>query len=88
MTISNTAAITASNDLESNDNETTWWGQVGDPHTNLSINKHWNWGQLVPGGEIRYNIDYQNNGNVPVTSTIRITDTLPVSTTFVAAWEL
>ena len=85
--ITNTAVITASNDLESNDNEMTWWGQVSDPHTNLYINKHWNWGQLVPGGEIRYNIDYQNNGNVPVTSTIRITDTLPMSTTFVAAWD-
>ena len=87
MSISNTAVISASNDLEDNDNETTWWGNVNDPHTNLNINKHWNWGQLVPGGEIRYNVNYDNNGNVPVTSTIRITDTLPVSTTFIGAWR-
>jgi len=82
MSISNTAVITASNDLEDNDNESTWWGNVNDPHTNLNINKHWNWGLLVPGGFLRYNINYNNNGNVPVTTTIRITDTLPVSTTF------
>jgi uncharacterized repeat protein (TIGR01451 family) len=85
MSISNTAVITAGNDQESNDNQATWWGQVGDPHTNLGIDKNWNGGQLVPGGQIAYNVNYHNSGNVPVTSTIRITDTLPVSTTFVAA---
>ena len=82
MSISNTAVVTASNDLEDNDNETNWQSNVNNPHTNLNINKNWNWGQLVPGGQIRYNINFSNNGNVPVTSTIRITDTFPVSTTF------
>ena len=87
MYITNTAVITASNDLEDNDNEAFWDGWVNDPHTNLNVNKNWNWGRLVPGGEIHYNVNYNNDGNMPVTSTIRITDTLPVSTTFNSAWH-
>ena len=79
--ISNTAKIFAENDLNGGW-ETTNWVKVGDPHTNLNINKQWNWGQLVPGGEIRYNINYVNNGNLPVNGPILITDTLPVHTTF------
>jgi uncharacterized repeat protein (TIGR01451 family) len=81
MSISNTAVITASSDMEGNDNETTWWGNVNNPHTNLYVNKSFNSGQLVPGGELRYGLNYSNNGNVPV-GTVRITDTLPLSTTF------
>jgi uncharacterized repeat protein (TIGR01451 family) len=81
MSISNTAVITAGNDLENNDNETTWSVNVSNPHTNLSIYK-WGWGQPTPGGEVYYDINYQNTGNVPVIGVIRITDTLPVSTTF------
>jgi uncharacterized repeat protein (TIGR01451 family) len=85
--ISNIVEISASNDLTGDDNQSTWWGNVGNPRYNLSVNKDWNWGQLVPGGEIRYNINYNNSGNLPVTTTIRITDTLPVSTTFSGAWR-
>ncbi len=85
LPISNTAVVYAANDLTTGDDETTWWGNVNNPHTNLNINKNWNWGQLVPGGELRYNINYGNNGNVPV-GAFRITDTLPVSTSFEAAW--
>jgi uncharacterized repeat protein (TIGR01451 family) len=82
MPISNTAVITASNDLEDNDNETTWWGNVNDPHVNLNTSTNWNWGQLTPGGQIRYNINFNNSGNVPVSGAIRITEVLPVNTTF------
>jgi uncharacterized repeat protein (TIGR01451 family) len=85
--ISNTVEISASNDLTGDDNQSTWWGSVGNPRTNLYLDKQWNWGQLVPGGEIRYNIGYNNNGNLPITTAIRITDTLPVSTTFNGAWR-
>ena len=86
MSISNTAIISASNDLEDTDNETTWWGNVNNPHTNLYLDKDWGWGQLVPGGTIRYWVRCNNHGNVPVTSPVHITDTLPVSTTFVRSW--
>jgi uncharacterized repeat protein (TIGR01451 family) len=85
--ISNTAVISAGNDLTGDDNESTWWGSVGNPRTTLYLDKQWSWGRLVPGGEIRYNISYNNNGNLPVTQTIRLTDTLPVSTTFIGAWR-
>lgn len=86
MPISNTAAIYAANDLSAGDDSQTWWGNVGDPHINLNINKHWGSGRLVPGGDLRYWTHVHNNGNVPV-GTFRITDTLPVSTTFQAAWH-
>lgn len=83
----NNAVISATNDLESDDNET--WNDVwvGEPHTNLEIKKHWNSGMLVPGGELRYQVEYNNNGNVAINDTIYITDTLPVSTTFRNAWH-
>ena len=84
--ICNTAVISASNDLESDDNETTWCHNVGDPHTNLNVSKWWGGGQLVPGGEIRYHGYYSNNGNVPVDGVV-ITETLPVSTTLVQMWH-
>ncbi|MBN1180466.1 MAG: PKD domain-containing protein [Anaerolineae bacterium] len=84
--ISNTVVITASNDIDGG-NESTRWVRVNSPHTNLSVNKWWNWGQLTPGGEIRYQIEYRNNGNVPVTSTITLTDTFPVSTTLLNIWR-
>lgn len=87
MLLENMAVITASNDLTPDNNQAFWEGEVNEPHTNLQIEKWWNWGQLVPGGEIRYQIDYNNNGNVPVTERIRITDTLPVSTSFIGAWH-
>jgi uncharacterized repeat protein (TIGR01451 family) len=86
-TITNTAVITASNDLEPEDNEAYWEGQVGEPHLNVGVDKHENWGIHVPGGEINYNIRIDNNGNVPVTSTFKITDVLPVSTTFLGSFE-
>lgn len=84
--ISNTVVITASNDLENDDNETTWWGNVGSPRTNLWIDKSWEGGTLVPGGQIRYNIGYGNDGNLPVTSTIYLTETLPAGTSFEGAY--
>jgi len=61
--------------------------QIGDPWLNLRLDKSWRWGQLVPGGRIRYSVDYQNDGNLPVAGTIRVTDTLPVSTTLEDWWS-
>ncbi|MFN2228748.1 MAG: hypothetical protein ACK2VA_03170, partial [Anaerolineae bacterium] len=84
--LTNTAFVTAANDLEPDDNETLWEGTASDPHPNISVDKWWNGGRLVPGGELRYGIGYGNNGNVPVGS-FRITDTFPTGTTFVSAWH-
>lgn len=81
--ITNTAVIASSSDLNTEDNFAWWDGWVNEPHTNLSIDKEWNWGALVPGGELRYNIYFDNNGNQPVSGPIFITDTLPTGTRFV-----
>jgi len=86
MELWNHAVVYAANDLSANDDEAWWSGSVNDPHTNLSLNKNWGSGQLVPGGELHYWINTHNNGNIPA-GTFRITDTLPVSTTFLASWR-
>jgi len=83
----NTATIASANDLETDDNQTTNTVWVGPPHTNLEIHMDWNWGTLVPGGEIRYNIDYHNNGNLPVPGPFYITETLPAHTSFDSSWR-
>jgi uncharacterized repeat protein (TIGR01451 family) len=85
MLLHNAAYVYASNDLSPDDNETHIWHNVGIPHANLSIYKEWNWGELVPGGEIRYNVNYRNDGNLPADN-VSITETLPASTTFTAAF--
>ncbi len=85
MPITNTAAITASNDLDPNDNESTIVLWAGSPHTNLSIYKDWESGQLVPSGQMYYDISYRNNSNIPVDDVL-ITSTLPVSATFAGSW--
>ncbi len=80
------AEVGASNDSNSGNNQSDVWHNVGGPYYDLSISKYWNWGQLVPGGEVRYNINYNNSGSLPITTTVRITDTLPQNTTFLGAW--
>lgn len=86
--ITNSAWITASNDLNPDDNETQWEGRVGlAPHTNLHVEKSWFWGSLVPGGSLNYEFGYGNSGNVPVAGVL-ITETLPAHTRFVRAWRV
>lgn len=84
--ICNTAVITSTSDRTSGDDEITWCTQVGSPHVNLGVSKEFEFGQLVPGHEIGYQIQYQNYSNVPVDDVL-ITDTLPVSTTFARSWR-
>lgn len=85
--ISNTAVIYSSNDLEVSDNHAFWRGNANQPRSNLFIHKRLNSGSLVAGGEINYSIGYLNDGNVPVEGPILITDTFPSGTTFVSAWH-
>lgn len=76
----NRARVYASNDVTSGDNETTHLVWVTRPRYNLNAGMWWGGGQLVPGGEIRYHMNYQNQGNLPVDGIV-MTDTFPVSTT-------
>ena len=85
MQLTNAAIISASNDLEDGDNTTSRDDWVGQPRPNLWLNQQWGNGALTPGGLLHYRVDYGNSGNLPV-GLYRITNTLPVSTTFVRAW--
>ncbi|MFN2131177.1 MAG: PKD domain-containing protein, partial [Anaerolineae bacterium] len=85
MFISNTVAIYSASDLDGN-NEATWESQVGEPQINLWVHKSWANGQLVPGGQLHYNVQVGNDGNVAVGETIRVTDVLPAYTTFDGLW--
>ncbi|MBN1890393.1 MAG: hypothetical protein JW850_20535 [Thermoflexales bacterium] len=82
----NTATIASPSDLEDKGNTAYHSVWVSPPHTNLYVSKQLHWGQLVPGGEIHYDIHFGNNGNVPV-STLRITDSLPAGATFREFWN-
>lgn len=81
MPLSSTATIAVEDDADPNNNTSTVWHNVGSPHYNLSLYPNWHWGALVPGGNMYYEMRYQNNGNLPVDDLL-ITATLPVSTTF------
>ncbi len=85
MELHASAIITAANDMESEDNTTDIWHNAGSAYTNLSINLDWNRGRLTPGGELRYNLNASNNGNLPVAGPIYLTATLPLSATYVEA---
>ncbi|MHB1295830.1 MAG: InlB B-repeat-containing protein [Anaerolineae bacterium] len=76
----NEVTISATNDMEPDDNQSGWEGKVSVPYTDLGINQNWSWGTLVPGGQMHYAIYSNNQGNLPITGSIRITDTLPVGT--------
>jgi len=84
--IENKAEIFSSNDTDLENNDVESIVHVGEPHTNLSVNKWWNWGQLVQGGMGSYGIDVRNNGNTGVDS-ITLTDTLPVDSSLIGVWE-
>lgn len=87
MELVNQAEISADNDLEPERNQIVLSHQTRLPFTHLTLEKDWSGGMLVPGGELRYGIRFANEGNVPVHAPIRITDTLPVSTTL-REWRL
>ncbi|NLE75825.1 MAG: DUF11 domain-containing protein, partial [Chloroflexi bacterium] len=78
-----TMEVFAANDETPDDNESHWEGVVGQARSNLRIEMSWGHGQLTPGGQANYWVHAHNDGNTAVTGSIRITDTLPVSTTLV-----
>jgi uncharacterized repeat protein (TIGR01451 family) len=89
MPFTNTATISSSSDLNPGNNETDLVINAGNPRDymghDLSLTKEWYRGELVPGGEMYYEFTYRNQGNAPV-SGVRITSTLPVSTTYLEAF--
>ena len=83
--LSNTATVAAANDLDPNDNTHTLEHHPGPARHNLWIDKNWGHGQLIPGGQAHYWLDFGNNGNQAVTHTVRLTETIPAGLTFVDA---
>ena len=82
--LTNTVEITTTGDSEPGNNRAEHDGaEVGSPRWNLGGRKEWDWGALVPGGEIAYNVNYGNYGNVGTQAWL--TDTLPVGTTFLTS---
>jgi uncharacterized repeat protein (TIGR01451 family) len=83
--LTNTVEITTTDDSDSGNN----WSQntnaqVADgSRWDAGIDKTFNWGTLVPGGQVVYHIRTRNEGNSAVQTWI--TDTLPVGTTFVTS---
>jgi conserved repeat domain len=82
----NTAQISAANDLETDDNQTTLYHNVGAPYVDLSIGMNWHSGSLVPGGQYRYGVYFRNDGNMSVPGPIEVSTTLPAGTSF-AGWD-
>ena len=83
--LTNTVEITTSNDSDSGNNwmqQTNAW-VAGDSRWDAGLDKEFNWGTLVPGGEIAYHVHARNNGNMA--TQIWVTDTLPAGTTFVTS---
>jgi uncharacterized repeat protein (TIGR01451 family) len=82
--LTNVVEITTTDDSNLDNNEDTHndtW--IGSPRWDLYLDKFWGWGQLVPRGEIAYNLNYVNDGNMPTRAWL--TDTLPAGTTFITS---
>jgi uncharacterized repeat protein (TIGR01451 family) len=80
--LTNTVEITTTGDSDPDNNRDEHDGaKVGSPRWDVGVHKEWGWGALVPGGEVGYNINYGNYGNMATQA--RLTDTLPAGTTFV-----
>lgn len=83
--ITNIAEIASTSDLSPDDNLAVFEHHAGGPFLDLSIWQDWNWGSLVPGGEYHYNINFRNNGNIPLPldATTTVTARIPAGTSFI-----
>ncbi len=59
--------------------------RVDGPYWDSYVGKQFNWGQLVPGGQVEYNVHVRNFGNQPTQTWL--TDTLPAGTHFAQSWS-
>jgi uncharacterized repeat protein (TIGR01451 family) len=83
--LTNTVEITTTNDGDPGNN----WHQRNDVWTgnerwNGNMDKNMDWGELVPGGYVVYDLNVHNNGNMAAHTWL--TDTLPAGTSFVESW--
>jgi uncharacterized repeat protein (TIGR01451 family) len=82
--LTNTVEITTTGDTDPDNNRDmhndVW---VGEPWWGVGVHKAWGWGQLVPGGQIGYHIDYGNHRNMSAQTWLA--DTLPAGTTFITS---
>ena len=73
----NTIEITTTGDSNPDDNQqVNDWAWASPPRYDVSVDKSWGYGALMPGGEINYNLNYNNSGNSPAHNAV-VTDTLP-----------
>ena len=76
-TLSNTVEITGAGDTVTDNNKAENYNAVVSDRErwNASIQKQFSWGQLVPGGELSYNMHLRNDGNRTIE--VSVIDTLP-----------
>jgi uncharacterized repeat protein (TIGR01451 family) len=59
--------------------------RVGGPYWDSYVGKQFSWGELIPGGQVEYNVHVRNFGNQPAQTWL--TDTIPEGTHFVESWS-
>jgi uncharacterized repeat protein (TIGR01451 family) len=85
--LTNTIEIATSNDTNPGDNTfVNNWTWVNGPRYNVSVDKQFAGGALVPNGQFNYWIGFSNNGNTIAHDGL-LTDTLPAHTTFITAYQ-
>ncbi len=83
--VTNTAFITTSDtDSNPNNNDAEHIATIAKPEYDMRVSKNLDWssGALLSGNEVKYRINYYNDGNMPARN-IRITDTLPSNVSYV-----
>jgi uncharacterized repeat protein (TIGR01451 family) len=83
--IINQADVFSESDVDHGDDETSVTHGTGSPHVNLFLGKDWQNGVMTPGGEIGYEINSENQGNVPVND-VWFKGTLPEGTELIGVW--
>jgi uncharacterized repeat protein (TIGR01451 family) len=84
-TLTNTVEISTAVDANPADNRQQHTVSVGPRRWNAAVYKEFARGILVPGGEIEYDVQVRNQGNV--SATVTLTDLLPQGTSFAEAWR-
>ena len=82
-TLTNVARVASSIDTQASNDVSTQTTTVATPTWDLVVFKSLWSGNLVPGTDVEYQLFVYNDGNAPARDVL-ITDTLPVSTTFVS----
>ncbi len=80
----NELRIDTSNDIDTGNNSAGNDVRVGTPRHDMQASKSFGNGATVPGKTIQYNLDFNNNGNMPA-SLVQVVDTLPPGTSLIQA---